>query len=104
MNNQLDKSYLLHSAGWRLARCFQSKLTCLQRLSHDFVSEARGQGGNEIQTSPATFPEKNPMISYTPGPRRGPSTHRGPSGSTMRFSAFNIFTTAFHWGRLSFTS
>lgn len=44
------------------------------------------------------------MISYTPGPRRGPSTHRGPSGSTMRFSAFNIFTTAFHWGRLSFTS
>lgn len=44
------------------------------------------------------------MISYTPGPRRGPSTHRGPSGSTMRVSAFNIFTTAFHWGRLSFTS
>lgn len=48
--------------------------------------------------------QKKTIISYIPGPRMGPSTHRGPSGSTMRFSAFNIFTTTFHWGRLSFTS
>lgn len=43
------------------------------------------------------------MISYIPdGPRMGPSTRRGPSGSTMRFSALHIFTTTYHWGSLSF--
>lgn len=54
VNGHAEGSYPLPSAGWRLTRCFQSKLTCLQRESHEFVSEARGQEDNEIQTSPVT--------------------------------------------------
>lgn len=77
VNGHAEGSYPLPSAGWRLTRCFQSKLTCLQRESHEFVSEARGQEDNEIQTSPVTSTgkKKNTMISYLPGPSMGPSDH-----------------------------
>lgn len=54
VNGHAEGSYPPPSAGWRLTRCFHSKLTCLQRESHEFVSEARGQEDNEIQTSPVT--------------------------------------------------
>lgn len=66
VNGHAEGSYPLPSAGWRLTRCFHSKLTCLQRESHEFVSEARGQEDNEIQTSPVTSAGKKKHDDFIP--------------------------------------